>query len=130
MRYRWRVLADNIACATYGSGFLEETRPKGLQDGGAGITQRLTLTRADGTREELETNQFYTLHTGDVFEVISSGGGGCGDPTERDPEKVLRDVRDGVVSLEVAQNIYQVAIDPQSLTLLEAETTSLRNSTH
>lgn len=130
VRYRWRVLADNIACATYGSGFLEETRPKGLQGGGAAITQRITLTRADGTREELETNQFYTLHTGDVFEVISSGGGGFGAPTERDPEKVLRDVRDGVVSLEFARNIYQVAIDPQSLTLLEDETNSLRNSTY
>lgn len=128
VRYRWRILADNIACATYGSGFMDETRPPGLIDGAPGIKQTLTLTRADGTVEELETNRFYTLHQGDVFEVISSGGGGFGDPADRDPQKVLRDVRDGVVSLDTARDVYKVAIDPHTTKLLETETAALRNS--
>lgn len=130
VRYRWKVLADNIACATYGSGFLEETRPKGLQEGGSGITQKLTLTRSDGNQEELETNQFYTLQAGDTFEVLSSGGGGFGDPTERDPRLVVRDVRDGVVSIEKARELYKVAVDEESLSLMEPETESLRKSTN
>lgn len=128
VRYRWRVLADGIACATYGSGFMEETRPRGLLKGSAGITQRLTVTRANGTVEELDTNAFYTLNKGDVFEVISSGGGGFGNPCEREPEKVLRDVRDGVVSAKVAREVYKVAIDQASSTVLEAETQALRSA--
>ena len=39
------------------------------------------------------------------------GGGGWGDPYEREPERVLRDVRDGVVSVEAARREYGVVID-------------------
>ena len=38
------------------------------------------------------------------------GGGGWGDPFARPPELVLRDVRDGVVSVEAAARDYGVAI--------------------
>jgi len=38
------------------------------------------------------------------------GGGGVGDPRERDPQAVLRDVVDGYVSLEAAQQLYGVRI--------------------
>ena len=46
------------------------------------------------------------------LEVSSPGGGGFGDPLERDPERVLRDVRDGVVSVEAARDFYGVVIAP------------------
>ena len=38
------------------------------------------------------------------------GGGGVGDPRERDPQAVLRDVVDGYVSLEAARDVYGVTI--------------------
>ena len=38
------------------------------------------------------------------------GGGGVGDPRERDPQAVLRDVVDGYVSLEEAWRVYGVRI--------------------
>ena len=42
------------------------------------------------------------------------GGGGVGDPRERDPQAVLRDVVDGYVSIEAAQDaIYGVTIRQQ-----------------
>ncbi|KYH36524.1 MAG: 5-oxoprolinase [Candidatus Hecatellales archaeon B24] len=41
----------------------------------------------------------------------SSGGGGFGDPRERDPELVLKDVMDGWISLECARNVYGVVIN-------------------
>ncbi|MDD9983286.1 MAG: hydantoinase B/oxoprolinase family protein, partial [Gammaproteobacteria bacterium] len=44
--------------------------------------------------------------------VSSPGGGGFGDPFDRDPERVLRDVRDGVVSVEAAREHYGVDIAP------------------
>ena len=38
------------------------------------------------------------------------GGGGVGDPQERDPQAVLRDVVDGYVSVEAAKAVYGVGI--------------------
>jgi N-methylhydantoinase B len=40
----------------------------------------------------------------------SGGGGGFGDPMERDPELVAEDVREGYVSLSVAHNVYGVVL--------------------
>ena len=40
----------------------------------------------------------------------SGGGGGFGNPLERDPEQVLADVRAGYVSVEAAQNEYGVVL--------------------
>jgi N-methylhydantoinase B len=47
---------------------------------------------------------------GESFVFESGGGGGWGDPRERDPEFVLRDVRDGFVSREQAADIYGVVL--------------------
>lgn len=126
VRYRWKVLADDIACATYGSGFLKESAPVGLQGGGGGIVQTLSLTNSDGEQQKIETNTFYTLNSGDVFEVVSSGGGGFGDPRLRPAELVQRDVRQGVVSIESARDNYGVVLDPESLEIREDETAALR----
>ena len=40
----------------------------------------------------------------------SGGGGGFGDPMERDPELVAEDVREGYVSPTVAHNVYGVVL--------------------
>jgi len=56
------------------------------------------------------------LKPGDMFTRPSSGGGGFGDPLERDPELVLEDVIDGYVSIERAKKDYGVVIkeiDPE-----------------
>ncbi|MBB6123060.1 hydantoinase B/oxoprolinase family protein [Sphingobium subterraneum] len=46
----------------------------------------------------------------DVFVSAGSGGGGYGDPLERDPSRVANDVKEGYVSVERARDIYGVAI--------------------
>lgn len=43
------------------------------------------------------------------------GGGGLGSPLEREPDRVLNDVREGLVSLSAAESIYGVVIDPQTM---------------
>ncbi|TSD98071.1 hydantoinase B/oxoprolinase family protein [Skermania sp. ID1734] len=129
VRYRWRVQANDIACATYGSGFRPETAPVGLLGGQPGIVQTLTLTRPGAEPEQIDTNSFYTLNEGDVFEVVASGGGGFGDPHLRDAELVLRDVREGVVSLDAARAVYGVDIDPDTFEIRGAETATLRAGT-
>lgn len=54
---------------------------------------------------------------GDQISFVSAGGGGYGDPFERDPEAVERDVQYGYVSIERAKEDYGVIIEPDTLTL-------------
>src|SRR5690606_9203536 len=44
------------------------------------------------------------------LQINSPAGGGWGDPEDRDPESVLLDVRDGLISREAAERIYKVAL--------------------
>ncbi len=60
--------------------------------------------------------------------VVTAGGGGWGDPLERDPEKVQWDVREGYVSLGAAKDEYGVVLDPKSLQIKVQETERLRAS--
>ena len=59
--------------------------------------------------------------------LFSAGGGGYGDPFERDPRLVLADVLDGFTTLELAERDYGVVIDPQAMTIDEDATTRRRN---
>lgn len=52
----------------------------------------------------------------------SCGGGGWGDPVERDPELVLRDVRDGLVSIAEAARVYGVVLNADRRSVDIAET--------
>jgi N-methylhydantoinase B len=52
------------------------------------------------------------LAPGDVLETTFTGGGGYGDPLEREPERVARDVATDYVSRGAAQSLYGVAIAP------------------
>ena len=52
----------------------------------------------------------YPLRPGDVFRLDTPGGGGFGDPFEREPERVLADVREGYVSRDAAERDYGVVI--------------------
>jgi len=54
---------------------------------------------------------------GDRISFISAGGGGYGNPFERDPKEVERDVKYGYVSIEKAKQDYGVIIGPDSETL-------------
>ncbi len=54
------------------------------------------------------------LMEGDVFIAAVGGGAGYGDVLEREPEKVARDVKDGLMSAWVAENIYHVVYDPDT----------------
>jgi N-methylhydantoinase B len=70
---------------------------------------------------------------GTVFRYLTNGGGGWGDPLERDPERVKRDVRDGYVTIEGAARDYGVIVsgdpdgDPEGL-VLDLEATERRRA--
>jgi N-methylhydantoinase B len=63
---------------------------------------------------------------GDRISFVSAGGGGYGDPFERDPKLLERDVQYGYVSIEKAKQDYGVIIDPESLKLDLDSTLKLR----
>ena len=62
----------------------------------------------------------------DVLYMRMSSGGGYGDPLEREPERVLNDVEDGIVSREEAKEIYGVVIEGHEAMLDLAATDKLR----
>ena len=68
----------------------------------------------------------FTLRRGDIFEYTWQGGGGYGDPLDRDPELVARDVREGAVSRECAEAIYGVRLHDPPLQVDWDGTASLR----
>lgn len=61
-----------------------------------------------------------------TYRSLSPGGGGFGDPKTRAPERVLRDVRDGIVSAAVAERDYGVAIAADGRSVDAAKTARLR----
>ena len=68
----------------------------------------------------------FDIGKNDVLYMRMSSGGGYGDPLERDPERVLNDLEDGIVSREEAKEIYGVVIEANDLVLDLAATDKLR----
>lgn len=62
------------------------------------------------------------VQQGDLWIQRVGGGGGYGDPLEREPEDVITDVRQGLVTPETAWAVYRVVYDPGDL-VLDAEAT-------
>ncbi len=64
----------------------------------------------------------------DVITCSGGGGGGFYPPDSREPQRVLADVRDGIVSLDAARSLYKVAIEPGSLDINWPQTNRLRSA--
>ena len=103
-----------------------ETAPWGLRGGAAGALWDATVARAGGAHERVPGKTIFELHAGDVLTVLTGGGGGYGDPLERDPEAVLVDCLDGKVSLAQAREAYGVVIDEEAHVVDLDATTVLR----
>jgi N-methylhydantoinase B len=66
------------------------------------------LVKADGTKIDTRKKSLYYYDRGDTFYFRSTGGGGVGDPLERDPEAVKIDVMNEMVSVQSAKEDYGV----------------------
>ncbi|MCB2078369.1 MAG: hydantoinase B/oxoprolinase family protein [Novosphingobium sp.] len=86
--------------------------PTGGSAGGyPGATMRYSLTRTDGSVEPVGIHQTgVAIRPGDVFEMLCASGGGFGDPLDRDPQAVARDLRENRVDPETAHGIYGVVL--------------------
>lgn len=66
-----------------------------------------------GTDEAMEVNETafgVNMPAGGIIQFYRAGGGGWGDPLERDPDLVLQDVKNGLVSIRFARDEYGVII--------------------
>jgi N-methylhydantoinase B len=89
------------------------TYPWGVNGGLPGSRSRKLLIRADGTQELLGAKVDHVkVMPGDLLLSDTWGGGGCGDPLQRDVAKVKFDVDAGLVTIEGARR-YGVVFDAQ-----------------
>jgi len=100
-------------------------RPYGLYGGNPGQPSR-NIINPDTEPRVVTAKVTMTIKRGDVFRHEQPGPGGWGDPLERDPARVLRDVRNELVSLVSARDDYGVVVDPTTWTIVEAATARLR----
>ena len=64
----------------------------------------------------------------DIVAGGSAGGGGYGDPIDRDPLLVMKDLEEGIISHRIARDIYQVAYNQETLLVDEEKTKALRKA--
>ncbi|HVN87439.1 MAG TPA: hydantoinase B/oxoprolinase family protein [Candidatus Binatia bacterium] len=83
----------------------------GIAGGKPGAPNQLKLRCGSAHEHVVETTAFYVDHQpGERYEYRYGGGGGWGDPLDRDPQKVLDDVLDEYVSAEGARRDYGVVL--------------------
>ncbi len=120
---RYRVLAP---CKCYVSFDRRSSPPWGVAGGGEGATGKVVLYREGDEPRTMYKEWDVPVQPGDVLEVHTGGGGGFGQPFERDAEQVALEVRRGFVSSVAARDDYGVAVTADG-ELDEAETRLLRD---
>jgi N-methylhydantoinase B len=91
----------------------EKFKPFGVMGGLPSRENRMWLQRKNKKRP-LHTVDIVELNPGDIIITESGGGGGVGNPLERDIEKVKEDALNEYISIKTAEEIYGVIIDPKT----------------
>jgi len=88
-------------------------QPWGLDGGHSGMGNQVKIKLQDKHEDTFPNAKVLMkrLNKGDTFTLLTGGGGGFGTPDTRDPELVAKDVKQGYISLNAANNIYKVKLD-------------------
>ncbi len=100
---RYRILRDNVVMNLYSDRF--RLSPKGREKGHDASRAALLVVRGEEVIR-LDATSTLELKVGDVVEIRLPGGGGWGDPRQRDPARIQADVEDGYISSEFAAEHY------------------------
>jgi N-methylhydantoinase B len=122
---RFRIGGENTRVVTFGDGDVEPAF--GLFAGKNATLNKIELQYPDGrvyqtTSKDLVEN----VPAGTVLFQQAGGGGGYGDPFCRDPELVAREVKNGIISIDKAKDLYGVVIRADTLELDKSGTEKLR----
>jgi N-methylhydantoinase B len=103
--------------------------PQGVRGGQSGPAAATYRIKRDGTAEKLPGVVECRLEPGEWVRGLDAGGGGYGDPLERDPARVRRDVIERWETIERARDVYGVIftgdVDDESLAV-DPEATARR----
>lgn len=97
--------------------------PWGVDGGQDGNGNFIEILKNDGSTERHGKVTTYDLEDGETARLVTSAGGGYGDPLDRDPERVLTDYRDEYITAEAARETYGVVVD-EDTDELDAEATA------
>ena len=123
----WEAVNEGGDCTNIGgpwSGF--STRASGQQGGEPTPINKAHILRGNEKIDIMHPHIPVDLKTGDHLVTMTSGGAGVGVPEERDPEAVGMDVKNELVSTEMARNVYKVILEPDTLEIDHEATKKLR----
>jgi N-methylhydantoinase B len=122
-----KLYGEKTTAVTFGDGDVEP--PFGLFGGKPGTLNLIELRYPDGrVHRPLSKELIPDVSPGTIWYQRAGGGGGYGDPFLRPVDKVLRDVRNGVLSIAKAREDYGVVIDLETMQVDEKLTAELRAS--
>ena len=122
----WEVenVGSDVGVAT-GSSDGDLTQPPGAVGGHDGPLSKMYIRDGDRTTPA-RTHRMVQVKKGQILGKVSGGGGGVGNPIERDPEAVLSDVINEWVTVKTARDIYKVVVDKVARTIDWDATNELR----
>lgn len=100
--------------------------PWGLLGGGRGTCNRVSVLSAAAPPESRGKIAARELRRGDLVRLATGGGGGFGCAFERDAKDVQADVRNELLTIDEAQQLYAVVLNRQTLEVDQAATLALR----
>ena len=101
----FRIGSDDTQLVTFGDGDFEPAF--GLFGGGPGTLNFIRLTYPDGRTVVPKNKDLITsVPKGTIYHQQAGGGGGYGDPKERDRALLREEVRNGIVTAQVAREVY------------------------
>lgn len=120
-----RLLADSAVLSNLAE--RQKFPGYGVFGGRAGAPGQ-TILNPGPDQQVLGSKEIRKIGQGDLFSQRLNGAGGYGNPLERDPERVRRDVIGGYVTIEGARRDYGVVIDPNGPAVDAAATAAERSA--
>lgn len=102
--------------------------PWSMEGGAAGTLNHILIESRNKPSLRVRKISAHRLQQDDVVSIRTGGGGGWGDPLERDPSLVLADVVNGFISPDDAEQVYGVVLDRQKHAVDEVATANLRKA--